>query len=139
MKSIYFDNIPDDIMEFYIWPKLSIYVKVLLDKENYLKYHPYIKNNITLYNNYIRDMIRLDYGYVFERLVKENINIWLIPQKHYVYNNITFKDYLNYIHYLINKYNSNSCKNILYENLKNSGLQKKWHKNNINKNIQWIL
>ena len=138
MKFIYLDLIPDDIIEFYIWPNVPIIAKVWLNKEYYLKYHLQIKKYIKMPVNYIRDIIRMDYGFVFERLIEENLDSWLSPQNHYIYNNITFKDYLNYIHYLINKYYSDKCKLILYSKLKKGGLQKKWHKNNTTRSIQWI-
>ena len=139
MKSALLNLIPDDLLEFYIWPHLPILTKVWLNKELYLKYHSHIQKYIKMSANYIRDIIRNDYSFVFNRLMEENLDCWIIPNKHYVYNNITFKDYLNYIHYLISKHNSDKCKMILYSKLKNSGLEKKWHKYKSRKNIQWII
>lgn len=139
MISFFLDLIPDDIVEFYIWPHIPIMTKVWLNKEYYIKYHSHIKKHINLLTNYIRDIIRVDYSFVFNQLINENLNIWLKPNNNFIYNNITFKDYLNYIHYLINKHNSNKCKAILFTELKNCGLEKKWHKYNTRKNIQWTI
>ena len=76
-------------------------------------------------------LFRLDNNFIFNLLIEENLNRWLKPNNRYSFNNIIFKDHLNYIQLYYNKYNSNKCKNILYEYLKNSGMHKKWHKNNI--------
>lgn len=138
MNLIYIDRLPQEIIEFNIWPFISIYIKVWLNKENYLKFHNIISNNISNKDSYYRDMIRNDYKMVFNEILKENLNKWIIEPIQIHYNNIIFKDYLNYTNYLITKYKSNKCKQILFDNLKECRLNKKWHKNNINKNIRWI-
>ena len=46
MKLLYIDSMPDDLIEYYIWPNVSIFVKVWLNKTYYLKYHKHIKNYI---------------------------------------------------------------------------------------------
>ena len=138
MNLIYIDKIPDDLIEYYIWPYISIYIKIWLNKKYYLKYHKYIIDYIREKDNYIKDIIQHDYYFVFTQLIIENLDDWLNPRDQIFFNNILFKDNLNYINYLINKYNSEKCNNILLERLKYSRLQKKWHKNNISKNIRWI-
>jgi hypothetical protein len=137
----YWSRIPDDIIFYHIFPKISIKIMVWLNKENYLQHHNCIKDMIstTRYNNYIRDIIRIDGAFILERLISENLSNWLNPNKYFLYNNISFKDYLNYISYIITKYKADKCRCILFSHLKNSGIHKKWHKNNVVKNIRWII
>ena len=50
---------------------------VFTNKKNYILYHSLIKPNISNYDNYIRDTIRRDNFFVFERILRENHEKWL--------------------------------------------------------------
>jgi hypothetical protein len=109
---------------------------VFTDKKHYLKFHHLIKPYIKNYENYIRDMIRRDNDFVFNLIIRENYHRWY-KIKQYRYKNMIFKNYLYFtINYCIEN-ESNSCKNVINEFLKEHGLGKNLHKKNIIKYIKW--
>jgi hypothetical protein len=121
-----------DIIKEYI-PKKSL---VFLNKTYYILYHPLIKQYINNYENYIRDVIRRDNEFVFERIVNENFFKW-IQIKKYRYKNIIFNNYAYFvINYCIEN-ESNSCRKIIEDFFKEQGLDKNLHKKNVVKYIRW--
>ena len=109
---------------------------VFTNKENYILYHPLIKQNIKNYENYIRDTIRRDNFFVFERIVRENYKKW-IELKNYMYKNIIFKNYTYFvIHYCIEN-ESTKCRNFMKSFFQELGLGKNQHKKNFVKYIKW--
>jgi hypothetical protein len=106
------------------------------NRENYKLYHIFLKPSITNYENYIRDTIRRDNYFVFERIIRENFSLWQ-NIKHYMYKNMIFKNYLYFsIHYCIENESTN-CREILMKFLKEQGFDKNLHKKNIVKYIRW--
>ena len=83
-----------DIIKEYIPTKSLVFV----NKTYYILYHPLIKQYINNYENYIRDVIRRDNEFVFERIVNENFSKWFQIKK-YRYKNIIFN---NYAYFVIN-------------------------------------
>lgn len=132
------DKLPDDIKEFHILPHLKDEVKVWLKKDYYLKYHSVIKTMIPtmMYNSYVRDIIRHDCSFVFNKVVEENFERWLNIKK-YKYEDIYYLDYVKFVNEYCIKNNANKCKIILNDKIEKAQLSKKWHKNKGNKNIRW--
>lgn len=128
-------SLPDElknIIKEYI-PKTIL---VFLTKTNYFLYHKLIKKNINNYENYIRDTIRRDCDFVFERIFDENYKIW-IKKLNYRYQNMLFKNYLVFIINYCIENSSNKCRMIIYNFLNEHGLYKNLHKKNIIKYIKW--
>jgi hypothetical protein len=127
--------LPDEIIDIikeYI-PKKAL---VFTNRENYDLYHPLIKNTIKNYENYIRDMIRRDNYFVFNKIVRENFKKWY-EIKQYRYKNMIFKNYFYFtINYCIEN-ESNNCRMIINVFLKEHGLDKNLHKKNVFKYIRW--
>lgn len=108
--------------------------KCLLNKKLYNLHHPVIKLCILkkkLYDNYVRDMIRKDYEFVFNFIIRENYFFWIKPKKCFHKNKI-FSTYLELLENLCIETESTKCRN---EILCKSGLSKNQHKKNIVKTI----
>jgi hypothetical protein len=111
--------------------------KCVLNKKLYQKYHSCIKPYLSskgLYENYIRDIIRKDFDYVFNEILKENLQYWLKTKKCH-YKNLIFPNYLTFLNKFCIEFKSSTCRNIIIEVLSKSGLSKNQHKNNIVKSI----
>jgi hypothetical protein len=121
-----------DVIKEYI-PKKCL---VFLNKTNYLLHHEIIRKYIINYENFIRDVIRRDNSFVFERIIAESYQKWF-RIKNYRYKNIVFN---NYAYFIINyciENDSNNCKKITEDFFKELGLCKNLHKKNIIKYIKW--
>ena len=90
-------KLPDDminlIFEFIPHKKL-----IFVNSSYYNQYHYLLKSSIPMYENYIRDMIRRDNDFVFEKIIGENINRWL-KNKEYRYK---IKIWIRYEYYTDN-------------------------------------
>jgi hypothetical protein len=128
--------LPDEIISIikeYI-PKLAL---VFLNKTNYILYHNLIKKNIIRkYESYVRDIIRRDNVFVFERIFNENYKTWL-KNNSYKYKNIIYKSYLVFIIECCIENGSNRCRMFIDNFLKEHGLWENPHKKNIIKYIKW--
>lgn len=137
MDLIYIILLPDELIQV-IWDKyINPLNKIWVNKENYIKYHNLIVPNIKNFNNYIRDLIRLDYDYVFNILLNEQFILWIHKNKIIKYQNILFKNYINYINFLINKYQSGKIKTIVINKLKENNIGKIWQENYVITKKRW--
>ena len=128
-------HLPDDlilIINSFI-PKPFI---VFTNRENYLLYHSLITPYITNYENYIRDMIRRDNGFVIERLIDENYTRW-VKTKTYRYKTLIFKNYLYFIIYYCIENESNICRKVINDFCNQLGLCKNLYKKNLVQYIRW--
>lgn len=129
------NNLPGviiDIIKEYIPKKILIFT----NRENYNLYHHLIKKYIKNYENYIRDMIRRDNEFVFNKIIRDNYPKWC-EIKQYRYKNMIFKNYFYFtINYCIEN-DSNNCRNSINIFLKEHGLSKNLHKKNVIKYIRW--
>lgn len=111
-----------------------------VNKEFYIKYHYLLKINNLIpkkyIENYIRDIIRRDFDFVFEKIISENYKKWL-DIKQFIYKNIIYKNYIYFLKdfCLINE--SIKCRIILNNFLEENGLCKNQHKKNTSKHIRW--
>lgn len=128
-------DLPDDIInlikEFIPHKKL-----VFVNKIYYNLYHHTIRDSIPLYENYVRDMIRRDNDIVFEKILGENINLWL-KNKQYRYKNMVFNNYIYFIMNYCIENNSERCRQNLSNYLKKRDLCRNLHKKNVVKYIKW--
>ena len=104
-----------------IWSFINPKFKYSLNKTLFDKYYDVKigKKNM----KYIRNIIRNDLHYIFNYNCKLNWNYWLKIKK-IRYKEYKFANYNQYILYLIQKYDSNRCKNI-YLNLGDESVCKK--------------
>jgi hypothetical protein len=127
--------LPRDIVNF-IKEFIPNSAFVFTNRENYLLHHNTLKPSIKNYENYVRDMIRRDNDFVLNMIVRENFRNWY-EIKQYRYKNMIFK---NYFYFTINfciENDSNNCRNVMHNFLKEHGLGKNLHKKNVVKYIRW--
>jgi hypothetical protein len=129
------EYLPDEIIRL-IKEYIPIKILVFTNKENYNLYHSYMKKYIINYENYIRDTIRRDNSFVFNKILEENYKKWLDIKK-YIYKNTIYKNYIYFvIDYCIENL-STQCRNIITIFLRQNGLCQNQHKKNISKHIRW--
>ena len=127
------NKLPHELVS-HIYEFIPGITKCVLNKKLYHVYYPSIKLCILkkkLYDNYVRDMIRKDYNFVFQFIIKENYLFWLKTKKCFHKNKI-FSTYLELLENLCIENQSTKCRN---EILLKSGLSKNQHKKNIVKTI----
>jgi hypothetical protein len=128
-------NLPDEIISeiFDYIPRVKL---IFVNIAYYNLYHYLIKNHIPLYESYTRDMIRRDVFFVFGRLLRDNIDIWM-KNRHYRYKNMVFSNYIYFVLHFCMENNSDRCRIILMEELSKRDLCRNLHKKNIIKYIKW--
>jgi hypothetical protein len=121
------ENIPEDIIN-YIKNFIPLDVLVWLNSDYYRNCHHLVYKCIPplMCENYIRMIVRRDKAYVFKTVLQDNILRWYNMKK-YMYKNMIFD---NYLQFLVNYANENDSKNIktMIENTSYLILGKKWHK-----------
>jgi hypothetical protein len=109
---------------------------IFTNRENYKLYHSEIHISIQKYDSFIKNIIKRDNDFVFNVIIHQDYNKWL-EIKDVIYKNMTFN---SYIHFIINyciENESDNCKRVLLDFLKEHGLCKNLHKKNIVKYIRW--
>ena len=132
---IYIQKLPDDIINV-IKEYLPIIQLVFTNITNYNLYHSFIRKYIINYETYIRDTIRRDNTFVFHKIINENYRKWLEIKK-YTYKNIIYKNYVYFIMSFCIENQSNNCRIVLHNFLREHGLCQNQHKKNIIKHIRW--
>lgn len=128
-----FSYLPNEIIQL-IKEYIPINKLVFVNSVYYKSYHYLIKKNIPLFENYIRDTIRRDNEYVFEQIIRENLNYW-VKKRQYIYKNMIFANYIYFIiHYCIEN-NSDKCRLIIKNYLSKGNLCINQHKKNVVKYI----
>lgn len=112
------------------------YKFIFTNNDNYYLYHPLLSKYISNYENYIRDMIRRDNDFVFERIIDENYKRW-INIKHYTYKKCIFKNYLYFVIYYCIENDSNNCREKINKYCNDLGLCKNLYKKNVVQYIRW--
>tara|TARA_B100001093_G_scaffold507866_1_gene569082 strand:+ start:3026 stop:3445 length:420 start_codon:yes stop_codon:yes gene_type:complete len=131
------EYLPDDIINI-IFNKINVFQLIFLNKEYYHKFNYLVdsKINIGRYDSYVRDIVRNDYSFIFENILIRKINFWLL-RKNYLYNNVIYNDFLDFLLFYCKNNNSNKCSHLIYLQLDLSGLKKKRPKNNRIKYNRW--
>ena len=128
-------KLPNEIIKL-IKDFLPIRIIVFTNKQNYNLHHKCLKKYINNYENYIRNTLRSDNSFVFEKIMRENYKKWF-EIKNYIYKNMIFKNYIYFIiNYCIDN-ESTKCNCLIKEFLKELGFSKNLHKKNIIKHIRW--
>jgi len=133
MKQI--SDLPDDIINVikeFIQPNKIAFV----NKTFYNLYHHSIRKYIPSYENYVRDIIRRDNEFVFEKVVHENSHLWL-KNKQYRYKNMVFNNYVYFVMNFCIENNSERCMEVLSDFLLKRDLCRNLHKKNVVKYIKW--
>ena len=126
-------NIPIEI-EREIYSYISNDIMMCSSKHFYLKYHSSVvkkilKNKRIEYDTYIRNIVRNDYYFIFENVVKENFNKWTNnytnnnPNKNnifkkYIYKTNIYKNYTDFLLDFCTENESTKCRNLIAIRLK---------------------
>jgi hypothetical protein len=129
-------ELPNDVINL-IKEFIPNHKRVFVNKRFYNLYHNTIRMNIPLYENYIRDIIRRDSYFVFEKVLQENIELWL-KNKQYRYKNMVFNNYLYFVINFCIENNSERCRELLLDFLIKRDLCRNLHKKNVVKYIKWM-
>ena len=129
-------NLPDDILIIifdYVNPKQKIFLnKIFYNKYNYL-----IDKIINNYESYIRDIIRLDFKFVFNNILLRNFDKWVVINNFH-YGNIIYPNYINFLYSYARSNKSHKCIELINFNLQISKLKKLNCKDYRIKNKKWI-
>ena len=128
-------DLPDDIIKL-IKEFIPYNTLVFVNKTFYNLYHHTIRKSIPMYENYIRDTIRRDNEFVFEKIIEENFNFW-IKKRQYSYKNMIFNNYIYFIMNFCIENNSDRCREIVLNFLSKRDLCRNLHKKNVVKYIKW--
>ena len=133
----YINKLPIDLVNIikkYIQPKNLIFV----NREKYIANHYLIRNLIPKMNFelYIRNIVYIDFEFVFTQIVQENYLKWF-EIKQYLYKNVIYSNYIYFIKGFCIENNSEKCRIMLNCFLEKLGLCKNQHKKNIIKHIRW--
>jgi hypothetical protein len=130
--------LPKELMDI-IYSYIPFKVKTFLNKYNYIHYHHLLRPMILKgqMENYIRDILRRDYDFVFFHLLNENFPKWIFEIKNYKYKTNIYSNYLYFIKDFCLIHESTKCRNILNDFFEKHDLSKNQHKKNTVKSIRW--
>jgi hypothetical protein len=125
-----FNALTNDIKTHCILPFIPHNTLVWLNKENYNKYQSCIRKQIpdSLFESYIRVLVRKNHSFTLEHVVRENVQKW-IRMKKYRYKNIIAPDYLHFIYYFAAEHKSRQSMKVI-DNVAREMIETKWHKRN---------
>lgn len=115
-------NLPCDILNI-IWSYINPIQKIFLNKTLYNKYNHLIDKLIINQKSYVRDIIRLDYIFVFNNILSRNFNKWILINN-YHYANVIYPSYINFLYNFACQNKSNKCMDSINFNLNISKLKK---------------
>lgn len=98
-----------------IWNYINPIYKLYLNKYFYEQHHAILSQFIptTTYHRYIQEIIKKDYGYVFENILDENFENWKNNNKriicHYSTHLRRYGNYLGYIKSICVEHNADNC------------------------------
>ena len=128
-------DLPIDVINL-IKQFIPYYKLVFLNKTYYNLYHHTIRKYIPIYENYVRDIIRRDNAFVFQKVIQENIDLWL-KNRQYIYKNMIFNNYLYFVMNFCIENDSEKCREILSQIFSKRDLCRNLHKKNVVKYIKW--
>ena len=133
----YINKLPVDLIN-----KIKKYIPnkklIFLNREKYIENHCLIRYLIPKmkFENYIRNIVYLDFYFVFNQILQENYLKWF-QIKEYLYKNVIYKNYIYFIKFFCIENNSEKCRIMINLFLEKLGLCKNQHKKNIIRNIRW--
>lgn len=133
----YINKLPIDLIneiKKYIPNKNLFFV----NREKYIENHYLIRDLIPKmkFEHYIRNIVYLDFDFVFNLILQENYLKWF-QIKEYLYKNVIYKNYIYFIKFFCIENNSEKCRIMINLFLEKLGLCKNQHKKNIIRNIRW--
>ena len=127
--------LPDDIIRV-IQEYIPLRILQFTNKISYVAYHLQLREVMYNYESYVREVVKHDYPFIFELIIRENIQKWNNIKK-YLYKNVIYASYIYFILNYCLEHNSQQCRNVLSNFLKQHGLCQNQHKKNITKHIRW--
>ena len=129
--------LPDDILNI-IFNYIKPHHKIFINKYYYIKYNYLIDDYIYRYESYVRDIIRYNANFVFERMLERNFIKWITPT-HYTYNNNIYNNYISFLLAFAQDNQAFKCLEIINLKLIESKLKNVCCKNTRTKNKKWIF
>ena len=127
--------LPDDIIRV-IKEYIPLSILQFTNKIFYTTYHLNKTNVIYNYESYVREVVKRDHSFIFVQIIRENIQKWNNIKK-YIYKNVIYASYIYFIWNYCIENNSQKCRMVLSDYLKQHGLCQNQHKKNIAKHIRW--
>jgi hypothetical protein len=121
-----------NLIKEYVPKKEFIYT----NRENFKLYHNLVLIKPNQFFNYVKTIIKYDYEFVFNILIRDNYQKWCEKGKIY-YKNMSFGNYIYFILNFCLENESEKCLNTLLIFFKEVGLGKNLHKKNVIKYIKW--
>ena len=106
-----------------------------VEKKYYVKNHSYLQSYIqslskSMYDNYIRFVIRHDFDFIFETILNtHNIHFW--KSQKYNFKGVKYQNYFHFLDCFMFENNAHKCREILFTNV----FRKKYKK--ICRSIAW--
>lgn len=131
------DKLPLELVDI-IYEYIPIRVTMFLTRDNYIMNHNLVYNYINKSNIelYVRYMVRRDYDFIFNKLLNDNHMRW-INMKQYLYQKCVYNNYLQFLISYCTEQQSEKCKSLIEELLKELGLDKNQHKKKKIRYIRW--
>lgn len=126
--------LPEDVVDYVIKEFIPDEYFVFTNKAYYMRCHHLLKPRIPRYEQYIQTTIRMDSDFVFEMLLKENIDKW-VRAKDIVYKTTVYKNYVYYLIDYCNEHCSHKCRISIVNLLGKLGLCQNQHKKNVSRSI----
>jgi hypothetical protein len=127
--------LPDDIIRV-IKEYIPLRILQFTNKLSYMAYHLQLREVMYNYESYVREVVKRDYSFIFELIIRENIQKWN-NIKQYLYKNVIYASYIYFILNYCLEHNAQHCRTVLSNFLKQHGLCQNQHKKNITKHIRW--
>ena len=132
--------LPDDIIRV-IQEYIPLRILRFTNKISYVAHHLqthhlHIRDVMYNYESYVREVVKRDYSFIFELIIRENIEKWNNIKK-YLYKNVIYASYIYFILNYCLEHNAQHCRTVLCNFLKQHGLCQNQHKKNITKHIRW--
>jgi hypothetical protein len=127
--------LPDDIIRV-ILEYIPLRILQFTNKISYIAYHLQQRDIMYNYESYVREIVKRDYSFIFELILRENIQKWNNIKK-YLYKNVIYASYIYFILNYCHEHNSQQCRSVMCDFLKKHGLCQNQHKKNITKHIRW--
>ncbi len=130
----YINYLPEDLVDYEIKEYIPDEYFMQTNKDYYMRCHHLLKPRIPRYEQYIQTTVRMDSAFVFEILLRENIDKW-VKTKDYAYKTSIYKNYIYYLIDYCNEHCSHECRNITLNLLSKLGLCQNQHKKNVSRSI----
>ena len=127
-----FDILNDDVLNI-IFEFIPSFIKFSLNKQFYNT----SQRTIAMPDTFIRNVIRYDYPFIFEYHLVKRYQKWRKISR-WIYKNMVFHNYVEYVRHLCIEYESSKCKKklITYEKRINPQKKKKYKRIGI-RNTRW--